>query len=324
MAAIFTQLSKGGKLNHSDDPGSRLISAFSNAFQQTPSGTMTVETFLHGVQSGQWRRQVETVRALSDTDQIKEAKKRVPAVAPSALFSGRRGIAYVQQHSGFINLDLDNKENPGIAEPAARARVYADQFVFAGHVSVSGHGLSLYVQIDPAQHEAAFLQLEAYFLEAWSVHVDPACKDVSRLRFVSYDPAVYRNPEARLFRIRRKSFSPAQRPARRPVDRAAAPVGYQGSGQYFEAILSQILAAGRDLTGGYDEWLKIGFAIASEYGEAGRHYFHEISQFHPGYKPTEADRQFTRCLQAGRAGITISTFYYMAKQAGFTFTNRPP
>ncbi len=310
-------------MNHSDDPGSRLISAFNNAFQQTPSGTMTVETFLHGVQSGQWRRQVEKVRALNDPDQIKEAKKRVPAVAPSALFNGRRGVAYVQQHSGFINLDIDGSKNPGIAEPAARARVYADQFVFAGHVSVSGQGLSIYIQIEPAHHEAAFLQLEAYFLEAWGVHVDPACKDVSRLRFVSYDPAMYRNPDARPFRIRRKSFSIAQRPARRVVDRAAAPAGDQGSGQYFEAILSQILAAGYDLTGCYDEWLKIGFAIASEYGEAGRQYFHEISQFHPGYKPAETDRQFSRCIQTRQAGVTISSFFYMAKQAGFTFTNRP-
>ena len=302
-------------MNHSNDPGSRLISAFSNAFQQIPAGTITLETFLQGVQSGRWRQQVETVRALKDPDQIKEAKKRVPAVAPSALFNGRRGIAYVQQHTGFINLDLDCKENPGIAEPAARARLYADQFVFAGHVSISGQGLSLYVQIEPAQHKAAFLQLEAYFLAAWGVHIDPACKDVSRLRFVSYDPAMYVNTEARLFKIRRKQFSPAQRPARRPVDRAAV----QGSGQYFEAILSQILTAGHDLTAGYDEWLKIGFAIASEYGEVGREYFHEISQFYPGYKPTEADRQFTCCLQTGRAGVTISTFFYMAKQAGFTF-----
>lgn len=307
-------------MTHSDDPGSRLISAFSNAFQQTPNGTTTVETFLHGVQSGQWRRQVETVRALSDPGQIKEAKKRVPAVAPSALFNGRRGMAFVQQHSGFINLDLDNKENPGIAEPAARARVYADQFVFAGHVSVSGQGLSLYVQIDPAQHEAAFLQLEAYFLEAWGVHVDPACKDVSRLRFVSYDPALYRNHEARVFFARKKRFSPAQRPAQRSVDRAAVP----DSDQYFETVLSQILAAGYDLTGSYYDWVKIGFAIASSYGEAGRQYFHEISKFHPKYKPAETDRQFTICLQPrpariGRKTIKLSTFFYMAKQAGFTY-----
>jgi len=301
-------------MRHSD-PGSRLISAFSNAFQQTPSGTLTVETFLHGVQSGQWRRQVEDVRALTDSEQIKEAKKRVPAVAPSALFDGKRGKEYVQQHSGFLNLDLDNKENPGIADRAARARVYADQYVFAGHVSVSGHGLSLYVQIDPAQHEAAFLQLEAYFLSAWGVHVDPACKDVSRLRFVSYDPALYRNTEARVFFARKKRFNTDRQQVRRSVDRAAV----QDSGQYFEAVLSQILAAAYDLTGSYCDWVKIGFALAEGYNEAGRQYFHEISQFHPKYKPAETDRQFTKCLQTRAAGVTLSTFFYMAKQAGFTF-----
>ena len=301
-------------MRHSD-PGSRLISAFSNAFQQTPSGTTTIETFLHGIQAGQWRKQVEDVRALTDSDQIKEAKKRVPAVAPSALFNSKRGNKHVQQHSGFLNLDLDSKENPGIADRAVRARVYADQYVYAGHVSVSGHGLSLYVQIDPAQHEAAFLQLEAYFFAAWGVHVDPACKDVARLRFVSYDPALYRNTEARVFIARKKRFNQAQRPARRSVDRPAV----QDSGQYFEAVLSQILAAGYDLTGTYYDWVKIGFALAEGYNEAGRQYFHEISQFHPKYKPAETDQQFTRCLQTRSAGVTISTFFYMAKQAGFTF-----
>jgi len=297
------------------EPGSRLISVFNNVFQQKPSGTTTFEIFLHGVQSGQWKEQVEDVRALTDSEQIKGAKRRVPAVAPSALFNCKRGKEYVQQHSGFLNLDLDSKENPGISDRSVRARVYADQHVYAGHVSVSGHGLSLYVQIDPVQHEAAFLQLEQYFFAAWGVHVDPACKDVSRLRFVSYDPALYRNHEARVFIARKKRFSQAQRPARRSVHRAAV----QDSGQYFQAVLSQILAAGYDMTGSYADWVKIGFAIASGYGEAGRQYFHEISQFHPKYKQVETDRQFTKCLQTGRAGVTISSFFYMAKQVGFTF-----
>jgi len=284
-------------------------------FQTQPAESIKLETFLQGVQCGQWRRQVEAVRALTDPDQIKAAKKQVPAVAPSALFNGRRGMAYVQQHSGFINLDIDGKENPCIAEPAVRARVYADQYVFAGHVSVSGYGLSLYVQIEPEQHEAAFLQLEQYFFAAWGVHVDPACKDVSRLRFVSYDPALYRNTEARVFIARKKRFNADRQQARRSVDRPAV----QDSGQYFEAVFSQILAAGYDLTGSHADWVKVGFAIASGYGEAGRQYFHELSQFHPKYKPAETERQFTRCLQTRAAGVTISTFFYMAKQAGFTF-----
>jgi len=284
-------------------------------FQTQPAESIKLETFLQGVQCGQWRRQVEAVRALTDPDQIKAAKKQVPAVAPSCIFTGKHSGANVKKHTGILCLDLDGKENSGIAQPAARARVYADQYTFAGHVSVSGSGICLYVQIEPEQHEAAYLQLEAYYRQAWGVITDPACKNVSRLRFVSYDPALYRNHEARAFIARKKRFSPAQRPAQRSVDRAAVP----DSDQYFETVLSQILAAGYDLTGSYYDWVKIGFAIASSYGEAGRQYFHEISKFHPKYKPAETDRQFTICLQPRQAGVTISTFFYMAKQAGFTY-----
>ena len=284
-------------------------------FQQQPAESITLDAFLNGVQCGQWRRQVEAVRALTNPDQIKAAKKQVPAVSPSCIFTGKHSSANVKEHTGILCLDLDGKENPRIAQPAARARVYADQFTFAGHVSVSGSGICLYVQIEPEQHEAAFLQLEVYFRQAWGVITDPQCKNVSRLRFASYDPAVYRNTEARPFITRKQRFNTDRQRARRSVDRP--PV--QDSGQYFEAILSQILAAGYDLTGSHADWVKVGFAIASGYGEAGRQYFHELSQFHPQYKPAETDRQFTRCLQTRVAGVTISTFFYMAKQAGFTF-----
>ena len=302
-------------MTHSE-PGSRLISFYGyNMFQTQPAESITLETFLQGVQCGQWRRRVETVRALTDPEQIKEAKKRVPAVSPSCIFTGGHKGANVKEHSGILCLDLDGKENPGIAQPAARARVYADQYSFAGHVSVSGSGICLYVQIEPEQHETAYLQLEAYFRQAWGVITDQQCKNVSRLRFVSYDPALYRNTEARPFITRKQRFNAGKQQARRSVDRP--PV--QDSGQFFEAILSQILAAGYDLTVSHADWVKVGFAIASGYGEAGRQYFHELSQFHPKYKPAETDRQFTRCLQSKAAGVTISTFFYMAKQAGFTF-----
>ena len=302
-------------MRHSD-PGSRLISFYGcNMFQQQPAESITLEAFLKGVQCGQWKKQVENVRALIDPEEIKAAKKQVPAVSPSCIFTGKHSGANVKEHTGILCLDIDGSKNPDIAQPAARARVYADQYTFAGHVSVSGSGICLYVQIEPEQHEAAYLQLEAYYRQAWGVITDPACKNVSRLRFASYDPALYRNTEARPFITRKKRFNIDRQQARRSVDRPAV----QDSGQYFEAVLSQILAAGYDLTASHADWVKVGFAIASGYGEAGRQYFHELSQFHPKYKPAETDRQFTRCLQTRAAGVTISTFFYMAKQAGFTF-----
>lgn len=284
-------------------------------FQQQPAESITLEAFLKGVQCGQWKKQVEDVRVLIDPEQIKEAKKQVPAVSPSCIFTGRHKGANVKEHTGILCLDIDGSKNPDIAQPAARARVYADQYTFAGHVSVSGSGICLYVQIEPEQHEAAYLQLEAYYRQAWGVITDPACKNVSRLRFVSYDPAVYRNTEARQFITRKQRFNKDRQQARHSVDRPAV----QGSGQHFEAILSQILAARYDLTGTQYDWVRVGFAIADGYNEGGRQYFHELSQFHPKYKQAETDGQFTKCLKKRVGGVTMGTFFYMAEQAGFTY-----
>ena len=53
-----------------------------------------------------------------------------------------------------------------------------------------------------------------------------------------------------------------------------------------ESLISQLKASHTDITSGYTEWLKVGFAIASEFGETGRRYFHDISALYTGYDAT--------------------------------------
>ena len=43
-----------------------------------------------------------------------------------------------------------------------------------------------------------------------------------------------------------------------------------------EALIAELHASGRDITADYGDWLKVGFAHASEFGESGRRYFHDI------------------------------------------------
>ena len=83
----------------------------------------------------------------------------------------------------------------------------------------------------------------------------------------------------------------------------------------FENILQQIQNRKVDLTASYYDWLRIGFAISEQFGEAGRQYFHVISN-NPEYNHIICDRQYNACVKSNRAGVTIATFYYYAKQAG--------
>ncbi|NRB60401.1 MAG: DUF3987 domain-containing protein [Winogradskyella sp.] len=83
-----------------------------------------------------------------------------------------------------------------------------------------------------------------------------------------------------------------------------------------ETYISAIEQSGIDITGNYATWRDLGFALAEEYGETGRDYFHRISKNYVGYDLKECDQQFNKCLNAKGHGITIATFYHYAYQAG--------
>ena len=83
-----------------------------------------------------------------------------------------------------------------------------------------------------------------------------------------------------------------------------------------EEIVSLLENKSIDITNGYDNWLKVGFAFASEFSEGGRDLFHQVSRLNSGYNYQDADTQYTKCVNSHGSGITIATFYQMAKDAG--------
>lgn len=89
-----------------------------------------------------------------------------------------------------------------------------------------------------------------------------------------------------------------------------------------EALISQLQAAHADITSGYNEWLKVGFAIAAEFGESGRRYFHDISALYSGYDQTECDKKYDECLKTDKGRTGISTIFYLAEQQGVKLPHR--
>ena len=85
-----------------------------------------------------------------------------------------------------------------------------------------------------------------------------------------------------------------------------------------ERIVSQIERQGIDIAPSYEEWVKLGFALADGLGENGREHFLRLSAIHAGCTREAADEQYSKCLHSKNSGITISTFFHMAKQAGIS------
>ena len=83
-----------------------------------------------------------------------------------------------------------------------------------------------------------------------------------------------------------------------------------------ESLIQLLKANHADITSGYTEWLKVGFAIASEFGETGRRYFHDISALYTGYDATECDKKYDECLKSDNGRTNIATLFYLAEQQG--------
>ena len=99
---------------------------------------------------------------------------------------------------------------------------------------------------------------------------------------------------------------------------------WAGIGIDVETVVERIIANGRDITVGYDNWLRLGFALADGRGEAGREMYHRLSAMNPQYKASDCNRQYDACLKSADrpGGVTVATLFQMAKDAGVNVSAR--
>ena len=81
---------------------------------------------------------------------------------------------------------------------------------------------------------------------------------------------------------------------------------------------------GVDITAGYDNWLRLGFALSDIFGESGRTIFHELSRQNSGYNPAQCDRQYDHCLRSKGTGVTYRSFFDLLRRAGIDLSKEGP
>ncbi len=117
----------------------------------------------------------------------------------------------------------------------------------------------------------------------------------------------------------KKTFNPADwKETNKTESKITLATSLNGSpaGSDIETITQRIESSGTDIAPNYADWRDLGFALADELGESGRAYYHRLSRFYQDYNSTEADKQFDACLKAHGHGVSIKTFYHLAKSAG--------
>jgi len=203
--------------------------SFYSSITDTTGTVVPLADILAGIRTGTWLNAATPVRAAPTKAAQRAAKRRVPYFTASGTFAPR-SAAGLQQHSGLLALDLDADQNPGHDLARLRPRLEQDPHTYACFSSVGGHGLCVLVPVpaEAALHRACFRAVEAYYQQTFGLAID-SLPDVSRARFVSYDPQLYLNPAARVWELPAAATAP-------PVATAEPPAAASAYGQ---AVLRQ-------------------------------------------------------------------------------------
>jgi len=275
-----------------------------------PEAETSILTFLKNVKEGMWRDKIEPINALKHKDPkelknlVRDAKaKTLPYVTISGTFS-KFGDANLIKHSGFICLDIDGLEN--IEEEWGK--IIKDEHTYGAFKSASGKGIAVVVKINPKKHKESYKSLISYYLENFQIILDKSCSNVSRARFVSYDPNTFTNEESQVFnkliKVEKKKTSKDDYNFNNIV------IGDND----IDHIVQQLRDRSIDICQTYEDWRNVGFALASEFGERGREYFHAISSIGSEYSTEKADDQYTKCVKSDGGGVTIATIFHHAKE----------
>lgn len=247
---------------------------------------------------------IDRLRETEDKNVRDSMKKQLSCATISGTFSKRNGGELIR-HSGYIALDIDD-----VADCSELIAQIADMDIVAyvGR-SVGGRGIYAIVSIAyPHKHRQQWEALSRYF-DALGITVDPATKDVTRLRICSYDN------EARL----RNNAVPYTGVYEPPRPNPLSTSRYRGEDETEAKVADccrQIADCHIDLTNDYGDWLKLGFSL-SELGENGRAYFHVVSSQCGKYRQGQCDRKYDDCLRTRRT-CGIGYFFNRCKEYGIT------
>lgn len=282
------------------------VSCFASYFKETDPRPVNLLTWLR---SGKYAAAVERLRTVEDKAERDRLKAQLPAITPSGTFTRREARCLVR-HSGLLQFDIDLKENGHIGNYVElKAQLCKIRNVAYCGLSASGLGFWGLIPIArPDQHGAHFDALATAFRRLGIV-LDGKPRNVVSLRGYSFDPDGYFNHQATPFRDVHQPAPVKPRPF-------VATPGAEEERARVEAVIGEVVRRGIDLTADYEDWLSIGFALVSHFGEGARDYFHQVSQFFPKYDRRACDRQFDYLVKDGSRKITLGTFFHLASLAG--------
>lgn len=179
-----------------------LITVFSDVKQITNGTTHRLETILEGHKKNKQQNLIEKIRSTTDKKERNTFKAKLPSIMFSGVFDkpiekvdSSTGEVYyserendsLSRHSHVVAIDYDN-----IDPYKLKPKLKLDTYILACWTSPSGNGVKALVKIsEPSKHKQHYNSIISHFSKYGEV--DTSNKNVGRVTYLSYDPAIYIN-----------------------------------------------------------------------------------------------------------------------------------
>ena len=294
-------------------------SVYRSAKDRIGTGDMTIAEFLLGER---WKEPVLRLRDMvaeygpleaKKHEDYKLTKQQLPGATLSGLFSRRKGDCLIQ-HTGFVAIDIDLGDNTSIGNFGTILRTLRHRAEVAMYMrSCSGTGYFALIPLAyPEHHKEQFRALQKEYA-AMGIVLDNACSDITRIRFASYDEHPYVNEQAIPYMgvdLGSQTLAPRAAVYGGHVDSMDSKV------QAVETLVSKLEMHHIDITDSYNDWYRIGFALANLPNPIGRQIFHRVSAICKKYNPQECDKKFDTLQRPEKIGL--GTFFHICEDYGIT------
>lgn len=280
-----------------------------------PSADIDINQLIEILKYGYIKDIILTLRGTVSAKEYAIIKKEsIPCVTLSGTLTHRDSKSLVN-HSGLMQVDIDKVED----YDATFQKLCEDSYIYVCFRSPGGRGIKAIVKINPSPvtHKSQFQALEIYFKTQFGIAIDSLCKDLARAMLLSYDPDIYCNPRAMVFEELFVEKPYKTKPSRGPQFVKEAKANNQDeSVDVIERLIPALEQRHVDITSSYLDWIKVGFALCTTFGEQGRGYFHRIGGMYPRYNADETDRTYTQLLGKNNGRTKLGTILFLAKEAG--------
>ena len=260
----------------------------------------------------EFQKELSTCRSIQDKDERNRYKrKHLGAYSVSGTFWTRdKDVPLevkIKKYNSLMALDFDDeKDLEGLRNDLENL-----PWVYYAGLSASGNGMFALVPLDTddfRMHKTFFEALKAE-MESLGHKIDKNCSDVTRLRFVSFDPNPYFNEDCILYSLPEDFISDddTQEPEDEPEIREIT------NNERLELYVQE-WERKKIALDDYADWQAIGLSLSHE-GEAGLAAFQRVSRFSEKYKPFETEMKF-RSFESGNYSPGLGTFYYKCHQMG--------